>query len=65
MVEKLDVQMEKTLILRQNHGNWDHNEILALIAYKHAKHAARKEFISLRSQMIPTMQRWDKIIEEL
>jgi hypothetical protein len=31
----------KTLIPRQHHGNWDHNEVLALIVYKHAKHATK------------------------
>jgi hypothetical protein len=39
--------------------------MLALITYKHAKHAAQKELIDLRSQMITATQRWDKIVEEL
>jgi len=55
----------KTLIPRQHHGNWDHNEVLALIVYKHAKHATQNELIELRSQMIFAMQWWDKITKKL
>jgi hypothetical protein len=39
--------------------------VLALIAYKHAKHVSWKELIDPRSQMIPTTQWWDKITKEL
>ncbi len=38
----------------QHHNNWEHNEILALIACKHVKHTAWEELINPRSQMIPT-----------
>jgi hypothetical protein len=38
----------------QHHSHWEHNEILALIAYKHIEHIAWKELINPRSQMIPT-----------
>jgi hypothetical protein len=39
--------------------------MLALIVYKHVKHVAWKELIDPRSEMIPIMQRWDKITKEL
>jgi hypothetical protein len=39
--------------------------MLALIVYKHVKHVAWKELIDPRSEMIPIMQRWDKITKNL
>jgi hypothetical protein len=39
--------------------------MLALIVYKHAKHAEQKELIDPKSQMMPAMQQWDEIVEEL
>jgi hypothetical protein len=43
----------KALIPWQHHNNWEHNEILTLIACKHVKHIAWEKLINPRSQMIP------------
>jgi hypothetical protein len=49
----------------EDHGNPDHNKMLALISCKCTKQATHKPFVHPRVQMIPTTQCWDKIAKEL
>jgi hypothetical protein len=49
----------------QRHGDWNLAKVLALISYKHAEQVVQKKLIDLYTHMVPSVQRWEKIVDEL
>jgi hypothetical protein len=45
-----------------------HNKLfkeISLISYKHAKQVIQRNFIDLCTHMVPSIQQWEKIADEL
>jgi hypothetical protein len=51
--------------MHQQHGNWEHVEVLALISCKHVEQVVNKKLIDLCTHIMPSKQRWEKIVDEL
>jgi hypothetical protein len=52
-------------ILQQQHGNWEPTKVLELISYKHVEQIVQRELIDPHMHMVPFVQRWENIANEL
>ncbi len=49
----------------QRQGDLEHPKVLSLIQCMKLEHIATKKLVKLRSHMVLTTKKWDKIVDEL
>jgi len=49
----------------QQHGNWEPTKFFALISHKHVEQIVQRELIDPHMHMVPFVQRWENIVNEL
>jgi len=51
--------------LQQQHGNWEPIKVLELISYKHVEQIVQRELVDPHMHMVPFVQQWENIANEL